>query len=339
MKKRSACGMENSMILADKIIALRKRNGWSQEELAEKIGVSRQAVSKWEGAQSIPDLDKVLLLSRLFGVSVDYLLKDELETEEYTKEPAAEEPEKYRRVSMEEANEFLSLKEQTAKQVALGTFLCILSPICLFMLPVAAETKRLPITEEAAGALGMVALLLIVAAATAIFIACGMKTRQFEFLEKEPIETEYGVSGMVRERQKSYSAVYTRYNILGTCICILAAIPLLMSAFLAQDEFIIVSMLSVTMALAGIGTIFFVIAGINWASMQKLLEEGDYSREKKKKSDVICAVYWLLVTAVYLGWSFRTENWQETWIIWPVAAVLFAAFVLVRDMLLERKKS
>ena len=66
------------MILADKIIRLRKKNGWSQEELAEKMGVSRQAVSKWEGAQSVPDLGKILQLSTLFGVTTDYLLKDDL---------------------------------------------------------------------------------------------------------------------------------------------------------------------------------------------------------------------------------------------------------------------
>ena len=65
------------MILADKIIDLRKKSGWSQEELAAKLNVSRQAVSKWEGAQSVPDLDRVLQMSRLFGVSTDYLLKDE----------------------------------------------------------------------------------------------------------------------------------------------------------------------------------------------------------------------------------------------------------------------
>ena len=74
------------MILADKIIRLRKRNGWSQEELAEKMNVSRQAVSKWESAQTIPDLEKILLLSSLFGVTTDYLLKDEMEDEEFTDE-------------------------------------------------------------------------------------------------------------------------------------------------------------------------------------------------------------------------------------------------------------
>lgn len=70
------------MILADKITALRKKASWSQEELAEQLGVTRQSVSKWEGAQSVPDMDKVVQMSRLFGVTTDFLLKDELSEEE-----------------------------------------------------------------------------------------------------------------------------------------------------------------------------------------------------------------------------------------------------------------
>ena len=68
------------MILAEKIMEERKKNGWSQEELAEKLSVSRQAVSKWESAQSIPDLQRVIQLSEIFGVCTDYLFKDECET-------------------------------------------------------------------------------------------------------------------------------------------------------------------------------------------------------------------------------------------------------------------
>ena len=75
------------MILADKIIDLRKKAGCSQEELAQQLGVSRQSVSKWEGAQSIPDIDKILQMSRIFGVSTDYLLKNEIELP--AEEPAA----------------------------------------------------------------------------------------------------------------------------------------------------------------------------------------------------------------------------------------------------------
>ena len=65
------------MILAEKIMEMRKKNGWSQEELAYQLGVSRQSVSKWESGASIPDLERILKLSEIFGVSTDYLLKEE----------------------------------------------------------------------------------------------------------------------------------------------------------------------------------------------------------------------------------------------------------------------
>ena len=65
------------MIIADKILSLRKGSGMSQEELAEKLNVSRQSVSKWESAAAIPDVSKILEMSKIFGVTTDYLLKDD----------------------------------------------------------------------------------------------------------------------------------------------------------------------------------------------------------------------------------------------------------------------
>ena len=63
------------MNIADRIQYLRKQKGLSQEELADKIGVSRQAVSKWESKQSTPDLDKIIVMSDLFEVTTEYILK------------------------------------------------------------------------------------------------------------------------------------------------------------------------------------------------------------------------------------------------------------------------
>lgn len=63
------------MNISDRIQYLRKTKGISQEELADKIGVSRQAVSKWESEQSVPDLDKVVIMSEFFGVTTDYIIK------------------------------------------------------------------------------------------------------------------------------------------------------------------------------------------------------------------------------------------------------------------------
>jgi len=72
------------MNIADRIQQLRKSKGLSQEELADKIGVSRQAVSKWEGEQSLPDMDKVIIMSDFFEVTTDYILKG-IETEKQAK--------------------------------------------------------------------------------------------------------------------------------------------------------------------------------------------------------------------------------------------------------------
>ena len=70
------------MILADKIIRLRKKNGWSQEELADKMNVSRQAVSKWERDLSFPDISSIPKLAEIFEVSVDELIQVKTETKE-----------------------------------------------------------------------------------------------------------------------------------------------------------------------------------------------------------------------------------------------------------------
>ena len=120
------------MILADKIIELRKRSGMSQEELAEKLGVSRQSVSKWEGAQSTPDINRILQLSEIFSVSTDTLLKDEEDlpaAEASPQEPSVETEPPLRKVSMEEANSFLAANEKRSVRTPIGVALCILSVV------------------------------------------------------------------------------------------------------------------------------------------------------------------------------------------------------------------
>ncbi len=321
------------MILADKIMNLRKKNGWSQEELAEKMQVSRQAVSKWEGAQTVPDLEKILALSRLFGVTTDYLLKDEIEDEELTDEPDRV---PVKRVSLTLANEFLEWRKQAAKRIAAATLLCIVAVIPLLLL--AAATETLP--ENVAAGAGLVILLVLVAAAVAVFVSCGFKNAPFEFIDREPFETEYGVDGMVKEKQKAYRPAYAKTNILAACLCVLSPIPLFAGLVTEKEPFIVV-MLTLTLLLAGIGAALFVLAGVRWASMQKLLKEGDYERRKQRRNrikETVSTVYWLSAAAVYLGWSFWTRAWESTWILWPVAGILFAVVMCLCNLLVKEKQ-
>ena len=180
------------MILADKITEERKKNGWSQEELANQLGVSRQAVSKWESAGAVPDLQRILQMSELFGVSTDYLLKDE-STESYA--------EPLKKVTMENANEFLDMKRNGSKVVANATSMCISSPILLIVLVTMAEDGVFHVSESLATVFGCVFLLGMVAAAVFLFITYGMRESHMEHFEKECFETENGVSGIVREKK------------------------------------------------------------------------------------------------------------------------------------------
>ena len=313
------------MILAEKIIDLRKKSGWSQEELAEKLNVSRQAVSKWEGAQSVPDLDRVLQMSRLFGVSTDYLLKDEQTAADSTGDELSANP--VRTVSLEEANRFLAAREANARPVALATFLCILSPACLMWLAALSDRPGAAISEGAAAGVGLCVLLLLVAAAVAIFLSCGARTKPFEYMETEIFETAYGVDGLVSERKARFEPTAVRYRIIATVLCILGVLPLLLSALLELGDRFIVAMVCVLLLVVGVGVALFVLAGVRTGSYDRLLQQGDYSRARKSNhfAQRVAAVYWPLVTAAYLAYSFITNDWTRSWIVWPVAGVLFGA--------------
>lgn len=316
------------MILADKIMQLRKKEGWSQEELAEKLKVSRQSVSKWESAASIPDLDKILVLSRLFGVSTDYLLKDDFETEEYLNEP---DERSLRRVGLQEATDYMAVTKKHALRISFGVFLCILSPITLIALGGAAEYGG-SITENAAAGIGVAVLLIIVAMAVALFITSGLKLEKYEYLEKEVFELDYGISGIVEEKQKSYEGKFIRGLVGGICLCILGVIPLILAGTMEVGGQYLVGSLCLLLALAAIGVFFIIKCSMIKGSYSVLLQDEDYTPENKrreKKADKIGAVYWPVIVAVYLAYSFITGRWEISWVIWPVAGVLFGAIAAI----------
>lgn len=344
---------EDDMILADKIITLRKKAGWSQEELASQLGVTRQSVSKWEGAQSVPDLDKVVQMSRLFGVSTDYLLKDELEEEEFVESEADEAP--LRRVTMEQAARYLALRKACAPKIALAVAMCIASPVVIIFLSAMADAGLGGISEDLAAGLGVSVILVLVAIAVGMFLSCGAKTKEFDFLEKEPFETEYGVSGMVRERRKAYEPTASRCTILGVVLCILAVVPLMLGVGLASSDvaalLVRVAPADVYAAAAVDALLLLVACGVGvlvWSgtytgAMDQLLEEGDYTRKKKARSGVMSTVsliYWLSVTAIFLFYTFGPKGNgqpQYSWFIWAVGGVLYAAVMGIVSLVLHHK--
>lgn len=118
------------MKLAEKIQQLRKQNNFSQEELADKLGVSRQSISKWESEMSMPEIDKIVQLSELFGVTTDFLLKDEFDFSQNT-------------ASCYQNDKPVSSRKKLRIQIA---FTCIaLSGISLFVIWILSKLFPIPI--------------------------------------------------------------------------------------------------------------------------------------------------------------------------------------------------
>ena len=318
------------MILADKIVSLRKKAGWSQEDLAEKLGVTRQSVSKWEGAQSVPDMDKVVMMSRLFGVSTDFLLKDELE-EETPCAAAQDDDTPLRRVSLTQAADYLARRRAAAPKVAFAVLLCIISPVTLILLAGMSEVQRFPISGNAAAGIGLCVMLVLLAVAVSIFLRTDADVRDYRFLEEEPFETEYGVEGMVRQRQREYKDTHTRLVTVGVVLCVLAAVPLFAAMCINGSDLLYIAAVCALLVLVAIGCLALVTAGVYQGAMEQLLEEGDYTRPQKKHHKLmgtVTMIYWLTATAVFLLYTYGPHgNGQPrySWIIWAVAGVLYAA--------------
>lgn len=320
------------MILADKIILLRKKCSWSQEELAQQLDISRQSVSKWESGASVPDLDKIIKMSGIFGVSTDYLLKDELEEIEFAaseKEGKSDEA-GVRSISPEEANEFMDLTWKSAKNIAIAVVLFILSPICLILLAGISELENAIVTEDAAGGIGVAVLLVIVTVGVVICILTGLQLEKYDYLEKEPLSLQYGVKGIVEKKKAAFDKTWRSYIAMGTALCIVGAIPLMIGAALNLSDMYLISLTALLLAFVAGATYLFVWAGMIHGSYEKLLQEGDYTKEKKaikKKFEYWTVAYWCIATAIYLCISIPKHRWGEptSWLVWPVAGVIYAA--------------
>lgn len=334
------------MILADKIVEMRKKNGWSQEELAEMLGVSRQSVSKWEGAQSMPDMNRILKMAEVFGVSTDYLLRDDVElpAEKNIQIETArltEDLPPVRGVSMEEAVAFMDFRNMTANRIAIGVMLCILSPVTLIMLSGAVGTGRISLGEPQAVGIGLLVLFALVGTAVAIFVLESIRGSRYEYIEKEAIETAYGVDGVTRERRERFRGTYAWHMVVGIVLCVVSAVPLFVTMVVAgeSNEFAYIMAVGILLVFVAVGVFLIVRCNIVWESFQMLLQEEEYTVERKvenQKNEHIATIYWCTVIAIYLAYSFITGRWDRSWIMWPVAGVFFGCVTAIAGIVRKR---
>ncbi len=306
----------------------------SQEELAEKLFISRQAVSKWESGQSVPDIDNIVRLSEIFGVSCDYLLKCEDTVRANDHDGGA--PHR-RTVNRHEAEAYMETSRKSAYTVGLGVLLCIIAVIPLLLISTAIDGGILQMKESVGLALSLAVLLTLVAVAVALFIYVGIKFSAFSYLEED-----FVLDGEYRESLIEQSGKITkRFSvgvIVGVCAIILAVIPFIALAIIQISDFVTVVALCAMMLTVGFAVGLIIIVGLPKGACDRLLCIGEYSTEKKSASkalEAFSSAYWSLTLIVYLGYSFLASSWSISWIIWPIAGVLYgiieALFSLKRN--------
>lgn len=329
------------MTLAEKIIKLRKQQGWSQEELAEKLQVSRQSVSKWECGDSVPEIEKIVLLAQLFHVTTDYLLKEEdfsaCDRNQGRDLPAGIST---HYINFETVQDFISIHKTLSWYFAIGTSLCIVSPISLIFLLGLSSAQISFVREHVAVSMGIIILLVFVASAVGLFIYAGMRLKKYEFIEKEFISLDKTSRQFVLDKKTAFEHIYLISNIVGVILCIVASVPIFIGMLYFHDNGVaILFSVCFLLVIVAISAFILVKHGIVYEGFEKLLEINEYSRKNKANPiiSVIFSTYWILVTAIYLIISFLSAAWGITWIIWFIAGLFHVILHQIVSIIFSKK--
>lgn len=236
-----------------------------------------------------------------------------------------------RMVSRQEAEEYMALSAQTSKWIALGVMLCIWCPIPLIFIG-GVDSYVKGMSNLSIVVIGLIPLFVMIGIAVALFIYNGMKMEKYEYLKKERIQIDSTFAeelSWMAEKEKLSS---TKKIIIGVLMCIFSVIPVLIVGSLPEDTVLQAFSIILLLLVVGLAVALIIISGTRMECIKVLRQEGDFTprgKEGKKLIDVIAGIYWTMVTAIYLIWSILTMHWGFTWIIWPVAGIIFGAIAAI----------
>jgi transcriptional regulator with XRE-family HTH domain len=286
------------MSLAENLQYLRAREGVTQEQLAERLDVSRQSVSKWESAASYPEMDTLLKLCDMFQVDMDTLLRGSVE------KSLSEDTAGYDRFMTLYARKIAGGVSAIVGSVALWSFL-----------------SALGLSEM----LGTAMLLLVIAAAAVVFIASGMEEEHFR--KKHPVIPDF----YTEPQKERFHRRYIWY-IAGGVGAILLGVVMMVLAFTVLPErepyesYIGAAFLAVVAC-----AVYFLIYGgmledkYNIAKYNRQNNPTPEDKSRRRRATTACAVIMILATAVFLFAGLAYYKWNWAAIIYPVGGVLCGA--------------
>lgn len=247
-------------------------------------------------------------------------------------------------IKRSEAEEYINTQRSVGRRVSVGVALCITS-----VLPAAIIDSLKAggyVNKMTTDIVSAVTFFGMIAIAVIIFISTSALTNIYKEWEKKVIILDADTTKYIEGEHRSYNGVFTKMIATGVALCIISIVPGAVSDAVFKDgsfDWLGNMIASSLFAFVAVGVVIFINAGMKKNAFEKLLNKGDYSPEKIKADNeiigVIAAVYWPFVTAVYLGWSFISFKWQITWIIWPVAGVIFGGISAVCSIISKKSKT
>lgn len=316
------------MKLSDNLYYLRKRDKITQEELADKLNVSRQAVSKWETGEAYPDTDKLIAISDMFGVTIDELVKGDLSqgAQALSDPPAAVSEPKGEKTSEIGYDDHM---RKFARNTALGVFLMLLGvALCVLMTGISTTlTGSIAMLLEI---LGIVAMLLCFAGAVFAFVLSGLKHERFK--KEHPVV----VSDYSKAEKKRFS---NRFTPVAACLASAIMVDVI---FLVVFNFLIDrGVITTNMTIAKscvVATFLFVlgliIGGLVFFGIQKSKfdlseydgETGKYiDKHESRHSKITSAVNGVIMmsaTVLFFVLGFIWHLWHPGWIVFPIGGIL-----------------
>ncbi len=229
------------------------------------------------------------------------------------------------RISYEKAQAYIEDSRAIAPKTATGVFLCIMSPVILMLLLGLGELGYISIKEDFLIAAGLVVIISFVAFGVLHFIKFSSKLEKYDELKSELFEIDYKTEQMVLSVKQQDEESYKSAVSISIVCYILSALPILTIPLIFEADGLGTISVALTLTIVAFSTYNIISKSSVHEACNVLLQQEDYSVKKKsnKTHQAVSSVYWSVIVAVYLGYSFITHNWAISWVIWPVAGVLY----------------
>ena len=290
------------MSFGEKLQQLRKEKGLSQEDLAHQLNVSRQAVSKWESQNGYPEIEKMILISDLFQVSLDYLMKEDYE--EHENETISS----FHLMTQQNIEDYLHFKKSFALRIGSSVLLMIVG---LFIAALCADTSY-----QSIGVFGF--LIMVGIGVFFIIMTTLLKESKFK-IENEEIKIAFNDLQNLQEQYQHFHKYFTLAIAGGVLLIIvsLACIVLLHETFPQYENILGAQFL----LCIGIAVFLFIYFGILKDTYQFLIHNKAYMKAKKKEQQIenIYAFTMPLAAILYMIMGFTQNWWHPGWVIFPLA--------------------